>query len=423
MATLTLSDTLVKTTLTLPQTFVLFDGWGKATTDLIGIAYGTLVSETPALTSGVGFTQTNPVFAGQFGTWTLSGTTTGTLDSQGGMASYRTRMNGAVVDTDSGQLKLVGSLSESFSAKTSLLSSQQRITGATYADTDGAGWSWKGTYLQSYTKNIAAGTFTSQTISTTYTSITLRDGEGTSVSVTGKVSNSLANPTWSGTFTGMTLSLGTTSFKTSGLKLTYEDVLALKTESVALLLPSFLSGNDVITVSAMDPVTGKVQGYGGNDKITGSAGDEVLSGDEGNDSLLGGAGNDSLLGGVGNDSLAGGMGEDTLDGGAGRNTLVGGAGADTFSLSAEYITSDPRANVHLSTVRNFNAIEGDHLQLDFDYATYLSLAAAQEEQSEATLVYELFTGKFWYDADGVAGEASSPICFAVCVGFVPEVQG
>ena len=177
----------------------------------------------------------------------------------------------------------------------------------------------------------------------------------------------------------------------------------------------------MIKVSVTDPMKGEIHGYTGNDKITGSAGNEVLAGDEGNDVLTGGAGNDSLVGGVGDDSLIGGLGNDTLDGGAGKNLLTGGAGADTFVLSDKFINKDQLVATPITTVKDFKTLEGDVLNTNFVYEAYLSLELAAEEQSEATIVYELSKGKFWYDPDGAVGENYDPVCFAIVVGFIPEV--
>jgi Ca2+-binding RTX toxin-like protein len=88
--------------------------------------------------------------------------------------------------------------------------------------------------------------------------------------------------------------------------------------------------------------------------LAGTTGDDVINGNIGDDSIYGLDGNDTLLGGNGNDILDGGNGNDTLNGGPGFDTLTGGAGADIFAFSAH------AAN---NLVTDFNAADGDVLNL------------------------------------------------------------
>jgi Ca2+-binding RTX toxin-like protein len=65
---------------------------------------------------------------------------------------------------------------------------------------------------------------------------------------------------------------------------------------------------------------------------------------------------DLLIGTESSDLIEGGGGNDTIISGAGVDTLTGGHGADTFVFNAD--TQDV-------TITDFNASEGDHIQLEF----------------------------------------------------------
>ena len=130
------------------------------------------------------------------------------------------------------------------------------------------------------------------------------------------------------------------------------------------------AGNDLINGgAAFDRTNGNVgndtvHGGAGNDWVTGGQNDDVLYGDDGNDILNGnlgadtadgGAGDDVVRGGQGNDVLSGGAGNDYMTGDLGNDTLTGGPGADTFRAFA---------GGGVDVITDFNAAEGDHIQLD-----------------------------------------------------------
>ena len=98
-----------------------------------------------------------------------------------------------------------------------------------------------------------------------------------------------------------------------------------------------------------------VVGGQGNDMIFGETGDDVLNGNLGNDTCVGGQGNDWVRGGQGDDLIFGGDGNDWLSGDRGNDTLTGGAGADVFHVST---------GGGIDRVTDFNAAEGDRVQLD-----------------------------------------------------------
>jgi Ca2+-binding RTX toxin-like protein len=98
-----------------------------------------------------------------------------------------------------------------------------------------------------------------------------------------------------------------------------------------------------------------VRGGQGVDTVHGDAGDDVhVNGNIGDDLVFGGAGADTVFGGQDQDRLFGEDGDDLLSGDLGADTLTGGAGADRFTIR-------PGAGADLVT--DFNAAEGDRVQL------------------------------------------------------------
>jgi len=135
-------------------------------------------------------------------------------------------------------------------------------------------------------------------------------------------------------------------------------------------------GNDLITGGAgFDAVNGNKGadtidgGSGGNDWLLGGQGSDlitahsganIMNGNLGDDVVIGGAGDDTVRGGQGADSLSGGAGNDHLLGDLGNDSMTGGTGADTFHF---------QLGGGQDLVTDFNAAEGDHLELD-GVATY-----------------------------------------------------
>ncbi|WP_051341149.1 PQQ-dependent sugar dehydrogenase [Azospirillum halopraeferens] len=92
----------------------------------------------------------------------------------------------------------------------------------------------------------------------------------------------------------------------------------------------------------------------GPDRLYGNQGNDLIFGERGNDTLFGGQGADTLHGGQGDDVLYGGMGNDWLFGGRGNDELTGGPGADIFAA---------RLGMGADTVTDFNAREGDRIEI------------------------------------------------------------
>ena len=93
----------------------------------------------------------------------------------------------------------------------------------------------------------------------------------------------------------------------------------------------------------------------GNDLISAHAGQNILYGNLGNDTLHAGSGGELMRGGQGDDSITGGIGNDWISGDRGSDTMSGGAGADVFHSFS---------GAGLDVVLDFNAMQGDRVQLD-----------------------------------------------------------
>jgi Ca2+-binding RTX toxin-like protein len=91
-----------------------------------------------------------------------------------------------------------------------------------------------------------------------------------------------------------------------------------------------------------------------NDVLYGDDGDDIVYGNMGDDVCEGGAGADIVRGGQGDDLVRGWAGDDWISGDRGSDTLTGGAGADIFHTFAE---------AGFDRVTDFNAAEGDRVQL------------------------------------------------------------
>jgi Ca2+-binding RTX toxin-like protein len=178
--------------------------------------------------------------------------------------------------------------------------------------------------------------------------------------------------------------------------------------------------------------------------------DHILYGFGGSDVLTGGDGSDKIFGGSGFDELVGGDGNDVLVGGRGSDELTGGAGDDIFHL--ESLDSVDFIYDFETYALDDGIATGDKIQLDSSVFTDISSVASggpsakQIESWEfiafesaitdttptqinnlisaaiasnssglpsgtpqtAVLLYDSFTGKLYYDVDGVVGTGSNP---------------
>lgn len=97
-----------------------------------------------------------------------------------------------------------------------------------------------------------------------------------------------------------------------------------------------------------------IQGGPDDDVLNGTPEADVIQGRPGNDTISGLGGHDTLSGGQGRDVVYGGGGDDIVSGGRGDDVVYGGRGADTFAAAAGADTDQ---------VMDFNAGEGDRVQL------------------------------------------------------------
>ena len=154
-------------------------------------------------------------------------------------------------------------------------------------------------------------------------------------------------------------------------------------------------GNDLIETGLGDDL---LVGEYDDDTLNGSAGSDGLYGDDGNDSLIGGAGNDDrdiyvgssrysgLYGGAGNDTLIG-VEPTSSDPGRGeQDYLAGGTEADRFILGdSTWIGYDDgnsatNGNSDYAEIADFNATEGDIIQLQGRSSNYLLAISGADTQ-------------------------------------------
>ncbi len=129
---------------------------------------------------------------------------------------------------------------------------------------------------------------------------------------------------------------------------------AMLARSIELTLEAEQTQLDAATLNQTIVAQGGVaNGSRFNDAITAFSSGSELNGFAGNDLLTGLDGDDLLDGGVGNDLLIG---------GGGRNRFRGGAGADVFAIGSEALADG------LQTILDFNAADGDRLQLSAAFA-------------------------------------------------------
>ena len=137
----------------------------------------------------------------------------------------------------------------------------------------------------------------------------------------------------------------------------------------------------------------------GDDFVEAGEGSETIDGGEGNDRIYGDYqysdatdSNDTIYGGLGDDALYGGSGDDLLNGigsnlGLGEiDYLSGGTGSDRFVLgTSNYIAYDDgnsatNGNTDYATIADFNASEGDVIELQGTSSNYLLVVSGANTQ-------------------------------------------
>jgi Ca2+-binding RTX toxin-like protein len=403
--------------------------------------------------SGNKFTFSNPSFDGTYGTYTSTGTFSGTFDSNNDMTTGAINLTNLTARTTNaylygdGVITLIGGIKGS--VKNNVETSTYTVTQANYIGDDGSRWSVSGSLKYTYKENYITGYIT-DSFTGSFNSMSSSDVSGNSILLTGKYTYNAAIDDFTGYMTTLKVTIGSTQLTVSKLKITPEDWSESYLTTMAELLPNFLTGNDVITVSNNDPLSELEPLFGyagndtmngsndddwmvggeydndveivgsGNDKLNGGDGDDTLEGLDGNDTLDGGADDDILVGGAGDDKLVGGTGNDWLSTyGGGKDTLTGGAGRDLFSFTLE-----DSSNAKPRTITDFKTSEGD--KIEFYSNTLGEFITPTQEQirigSGATSVisagqifaYDTKSGKLYYDADSVGG--SGAVVVAVLTG-------
>ena len=138
---------------------------------------------------------------------------------------------------------------------------------------------------------------------------------------------------------------------------------------------------------------------------------ESAKGGTGNDTIKGNSAANYLFGFDGDDNIDGGAGNDQIEGGRGNDTLKGGAGGDTFIFRSPFDGT-------IDTLLDFNAAEGDRIQLDHNIFTGLQKGSLSAEQmvkgteakdADDRIIYNQATGELAYDADGNGSGAAVTI--------------
>jgi len=110
--------------------------------------------------------------------------------------------------------------------------------------------------------------------------------------------------------------------------------------------------------------------------------------------------------GAGNDKITGGAGNDSITGGAGKDTMTGGGGDDTFYLNLEDYDFTSKKTLLADTITGFKYTDSERDAIVLEgfgsVEAYATLKEAKAAESEANVIYEAKTGRFWYNEDGDA---------------------
>ena len=136
-----------------------------------------------------------------------------------------------------------------------------------------------------------------------------------------------------------------------------------------------------------------------NANITGNDLANNLHGNSGANWIVGQAGNDFLMGGLQNDTLTGGTGSDQFYFGV----APGGADADTltdFAPGADKVLLDGNFHANVGPSGNFATGDGRF---------FAGSGASSAQDASDRVIYDTSSGRLWYDADGLGGQAAQLI--------------
>lgn len=178
------------------------------------------------------------------------------------------------------------------------------------------------------------------------------------------------------------------------------------------------AGDDLLTGEDGDDILNggegadRLHGHNGNDTLDGGADDDFLTGEGGDDIIIGGEGNDEVYGHSGNDTIDGGEGDDLLFGDDGDDTIDAGTGNDTVYVGGGKDKVIFETGDGALTVKDFNAWEGDVLDLTgTDLTTFeeLKAASSQTEEWGGNLQIDLGEGDLitleWVNLDHISQDA------------------
>ena len=347
MATFTTNQALLNTSIaSLKSISAFIVDANKVFLDLQTVVYSNGFDGIPdAQTSTSKEIYTNPKYTGEFGVYTLLGKSTTTFDPKTfDVSSQTSSFKNATIVTAGATLLVTGSFSYSDSAS-GIETTKVSITNIAFLGADSVTkWSAKANMSFSETYN-----YNTDAVKTTfvekYTAFTTSDANGNSLTLTGSIEYNQATSAYKGAITAMSLISNGVTISATGLKLSYDDVVAMNMDTVSGLMPSLLTGKD---------------------KISGGAGD------------------------------------DTLNGYLGSDSLTGGAGSDTFVFS----TTLSKTNV--DTITGYTVAD-DSIQLDHaifnkltagvSIADYFQVGTKADSANDF-IIYDSKSGKLFYDADG-----------------------
>ena len=159
------------------------------------------------------------------------------------------------------------------------------------------------------------------------------------------------------------------------------------------------------------------------DRIDGRGGADKLSGLAGNDDIRGGLGNDQLFGGIGNDKLTGDSGNDRMLGGPGTDILTPGTGVDRMNGGNDnnkdiFVFNTRQTFANRDFIVSFDASRD---KIHLDNADFIGIGptgmlranvfklASQVKDADDRIIFDDFTGRTYYDADGSGPKA--PVLF------------
>ena len=135
------------------------------------------------------------------------------------------------------------------------------------------------------------------------------------------------------------------------------------------------------------------------DRLLGNSADNLFMGRAGNDSMSGGDGNDHLMSEQGSDTLTGGFGADEFRFAAPAGTADADRITDFASGSDKIVLDGSFGSYHEGAASAF----GDFAPVDERFYAAPNASAAHDDTDR--VIYDTWSGRLYYDADGSSGGA------------------